>query len=99
MPHRIVIEPVDGRDAYGQLTYGAAQTYQARIVGKARLVRDFAGKEVASTITIYVAGAPDVRPEDRLTLPAGDFAVEQPPILSAGRHWDETGLHHAVLYC
>ncbi len=95
MFHTVTVEPFTGRDEYGRPTYGAATQYRARVVGMQRLVRTPDGAEKVSATTVYLASAPGVGPEDRVTLPDGS----QPPILVVSRMPDDRGWHHEVVYC
>ncbi len=95
MPHTVTVEPLTGRDDYGRPTYGAAVQYRARVVGKQKLVRAADGAERVSATTVYLASAPGVGPEDRITLPDGS----RPPILAVSKVPDEKGAHHEVVYC
>ena len=96
MPHSITIEPYQSVDPYGVYIYGSAVTYQARIQGKMRLIMNMQGEQIASSVTVYVAGF-GITQQDRLTLPS-PFVPNQPPILNVGVVSDESGLHHTVIY-
>ena len=103
MRDTITHEPMTGRDAFGDFTYGAATTYRARIVGEQKLIRGFAGNEVVARQTVYIGAAIVVQPEDQITLSTGfvnstDDSAIHPPILGADRFPDEMGTHHARLY-
>lgn len=79
----ITREPYAGLDAYGQRTYGAAETYKARIEHRARLVRDAHGEERVSQVQVYLASTTIFDVKDRLTLPDGTtplmLALERVP--------------------
>jgi hypothetical protein len=103
MRQTVTVEPVSGRDLFGNKTYGAALTYRCRLVGKRKLVIDEAGKEVLSRQTVYLATADAIDPESRVTLSTADVGSTaataiNPPIVSTARFPDETGWHHAVIY-
>lgn len=103
MPDTVTIAAASSRDAYGEITYGSATTYRARVVGEQKLIRGFTGEEVLSRHTVYVMGAAVVQPEAQVTLSTGlvnstDASAIHPPILGAGRVPDQSGTHHAVLY-
>lgn len=95
LPHTITVEPFTGTDVFGGYTYGAAQTYSARVQGRTRLVTTREGEEKTSNVTIYVSGS-GIGPQDRVTLPV-QFQPTQPPILSVQLVSDESGHHHTVI--
>lgn len=97
MAHTISLAPYTGQNAYGEASYGAAVNYTARVQGKMKMVRDFAGVERVSTVTCYVATTAAISPKDKLTLP-GSFVPTSPPILAVERQADERGDHHIVIY-
>lgn len=100
--HTVVVEPYAGTGAFGERVYGAATSEAARVVGQRKIVKDAAGKEVVSTITVYVARDVVIDPRSRVTLPAGTFTghTSQPPIVSTGYFPDATadGLTHSTIY-
>lgn len=96
MPHSVAVEPFVSIDAYGTYSYGAAQTYRARIQGRNRVVTNSAGDEVVSRVTIYVAGT-GISQKDRVTLPS-PWSPTQPNLIDVQLISDEAGYHHTVLY-
>lgn len=96
MPHQISIEPYTGVDAWGAYTYGAAQTYRARVQGRTRVVTNVRGEEVVSKITVYVAATGGITAQDRLTLPS-PWSPTQPPILDVQYVSNDVGHHHMVI--
>ena len=102
MRHECVIEPYAGVDAYGARVYGSASTEPCRVVGQRKVVKDAAGKEVVSAITIYLARDVVVDVRSRVTLPSGTFTGQssQPPIISTGYYPDAVagGMSHSVIY-
>jgi len=97
MPHEITVAPYSSQDRYGAPTFGTAVSYTALVQQKVRQVRDLAGEERVSMVTVYVNTTTAITPRDKLTLPAG-FTPQTPPIISVARQSDESGLHHCVLY-
>ena len=100
---RLTVEPVSGRDRFGNKTYGTAVTYVARVVGKRKQVLTDGGQMVVAKQVAYLFTADPVLPDSRLTLSTGDVGSTEalaisPPILSVGRFPDERGQHHVVLY-
>ncbi|MBW2084438.1 MAG: hypothetical protein JRI54_00180 [Deltaproteobacteria bacterium] len=93
-PHTIVIEPFLGRNDYGEPIYGDATSYNARVVGKQKLVRTPSGEEKVSSSQVYIYEISNVSPEDRVTLPDGS----SPPILAVAKFPDENGDHHEVVF-
>lgn len=90
-------------DSFGDITFGAATTYKARVVGEQKLIRGFTGLEVASRQTVYIGAAVVVQPEFQITLSTSlvnstDDSAIHPPIIGAARYPDEVGGHHSVLY-
>jgi hypothetical protein len=97
MPHTITLAPYVSQNAYGESTWGAAVSYQARVQGKMKMIRDFTGVERVSTVTCYVATTEAISPKDKLTLPSS-FVPQTPLILAVERQADEHGDHHVVIY-
>ena len=97
MPHTITVAPYSSDDRYGAPTFGTAVSYTALVQQKVRQVRNLAGEERVSMVTVYVNTTAAITPKDRLTLPAG-FTPQTPPIISVARQSDESGLHHTVIY-
>ena len=85
-----------GVDGYGEPTFGSNTAYRARISGKRRLIRNFAGEEVMASHTVYFAATPAIGAHDRLTLSTGDVNSTEsgaltPPILNVGKYPDDLG--------
>ena len=97
LPHTITVTPYSSQNRYGEPTYGAAQSYKALVQQKVRQVRDLAGEERVSMVTVYVNTTAAITPRDKLTLPSG-FTPQTPPIIQVARQSDEVGLHHCVIY-
>lgn len=93
----ITIEPWLSEDMYGNETYDTGITYKARVVGKAKMVRDQKGNEVVSTHTVYLLSNVVVDTRSRVTLPAG-YPVSQPPIMSVGRYPDDIDIYYTALF-
>ena len=103
LPDVISYQVAGAMDSYGDITFGAAQVYRARVVGKQQMVTSFEGKEVTSHHTVYVAGVIIAQPLDRITLSTSIVASTQasainPAIVGAARIPDQTGTHHSTLY-
>ena len=99
----ITIESFASRDSYGDITYGSAVSYTARVVGEQKLVRDFSGNEVVSKHTVLIPSPIVVQPEDRVRLSSSLVNSTQdsalyPPLLGCSRIPDQNGSHHAVLF-
>lgn len=97
MPASITVEPYAAQDEYGTESYGAAVTYKAHIQGKTIKKISFSGEERVSNFQCYLNTATAISPRDRVTLPSG-YSPQQPPIIAVGRHMDENGAHHVVLF-
>ena len=96
-PDTATWEPKDDRDQFGKPTYGDAVTFDhVRLVRKHKLVRNLQGDEVVSTAHIWIMEhpAPEVGPEDRITLSDGTT----PTIASIERFQDEDGDSHTKVY-
>lgn len=78
----ITVEPLASRNSAGLPAYGAAVSYQARIVIKGTALRTADGTVILGRGTVDVLTTNPITVEDRLTLPAM-FPPTQPPILSA----------------
>ena len=91
----VTYKALSSRDSYGAPTYGAATSYDARVVYKSKFLRKSDGADVMATGAVWLQGAPAVSPEGLLTLPDGTT----PPILSVERFPDETdAYHHTKVY-
>lgn len=103
MPDVISYQVAGVKDSYGDITFGTAKTYRARIIGEQKLVTSFQGLQVISNQTVYIAGVIVAQPEDRITLSTGivnstqDSAIH-PSMLGAKRIPDQFGTHHSTLY-
>jgi len=82
------------RDGFGKPTYGSGTAYSGRLVTKNKLVRDQQGDDVVSTAHFWFQGAPDVGPDDQITLSDG----ATPPIISVERFQDDVGTSHTKVY-
>jgi len=99
MVDEVGLEYLQSRDLYGAPTYGPKGTFACRIESTnkkvyARTRTDPAYAERVAATRIYLASAPLVTVDDRVTLPDGS----QPVILSVEANGDERGAHHQVLY-
>ncbi len=99
MPQTVTIAAVSATDAFGDRTYAAAITYDARVLEEQKIVTDFRGREVTSVHVVWVAphltsGLPNLTPEAQITLPDGST----PPMLSYSVVPDEDGDHHAKIW-
>lgn len=103
MPYLITVEPFSSlsTDAYGSRVVGTAYQVKARIEQEARLYVDKTGREIRCNATVFTppydattgANAITIKPQDRITLPAGLFiaGTSRPPVLECLQHADETG--------
>ncbi|HAM40666.1 MAG TPA: hypothetical protein DCP69_04855 [Candidatus Omnitrophica bacterium] len=103
MPDSVTYEARAGTDAYGDPTWGTAQTIKARVVGEQKLIRGFSGLEVLAAQTVYLGSTVIVQPTDRITLSTAIVGSTQataisPPILGAKRIPDQSGQHSSVIY-
>lgn len=96
MPNIVKLEPFSSLDAFGEPSFGAAQSFRARIELKGRLIRDNQGREVASRGRVFLATTAPPSTKDRLTLPA-PYEPTNPLILDVRPVEDESGIHHVVL--
>lgn len=96
----VIITPWSSVNEYGDVTYGSATTYPARVVNKLEKVVDFAGRESLSNSVVWVGPEttgdtlPDVTADAKITLPDGST----PGILRVEEYPDETGSHHVKIY-
>lgn len=82
------------RDSFGVPTYGSSGTsYAARLIRRHKLVRDARGDQVVSSAQLWLAGAPAIAPDDKVTLSDGT----SPPIVAIDRFQDEDGASHTVV--
>ena len=94
MPDTATWYPLSARDRFGQTTYGTGTEYSTRLVRRNRLVRDTQGDQVVSSAQLWLAGAPAIAPDDRVTLSDG----KSPDILSVERFQDESGASFTKAY-
>jgi hypothetical protein len=94
MVDTVLVAKLSARSAYGDRTYGADVSYEARVVVQNKMVRTQQGDEVVSRSHAYIFGAPGITVDDRVTLADGS----QPVLLSVEQFPDENGAHHEVLY-
>lgn len=97
MPQSIGISPATGRDAYGNLTFGAQVVYRGRIENKRRKVVNVEGNEVVSETTLYLDTVARITPDDRVALPSG-YLPSTPDIIGIYRVDDEEGAYYTRLY-
>jgi len=96
-------------DGYASKVYSPAATdtaksVRARVEPHKTIVKDVNGREVVSSIRVFLApwstaGTSDsinVGPSDLITLPSGFLLAgsSAPPIIAAYRTQDEGGMHH-----
>ena len=90
MADEITHKALSSRDAYGAPTYGTGTAYTARVVFKPTWIRADDGTQVVARGVVWIAGTPNIDPQDQITLPDGTT----PPILAVMRIPDENGMHH-----
>lgn len=96
MKQSIAIANLSGRDGDAMPTYGSATTYQCRLVGKRKMVRNARGEEVVSSQHALLASGVMVLPDAKVTLSTSDVGSTEdwalhPPIVATARYPDETG--------
>lgn len=95
MTDTVTLEPYSGQNSHAEPTFGAGVQYQARVVGRTRLVRDTDGQQVVSNQTVYLATIPaTLTTRDRITLPDGT----QPLMMMIERVPDEHGAYYVAIY-
>ena len=91
LKQNIVIEQVATIGSRGGKTYSAAFSVPCYIAGQIKMVRDNAGQEITSTLSVFITGtvaqALNLSHNDRITLPDG----RQPPILAIIPYIGEKG--------
>lgn len=102
-----IVEPFLNINEYGATTYGPAETYRVRAIGRSKLVMDADGNEALSGVTLVFFGEYGLTPYDRYTLPLrfsatpddpNNLAARQPKALAVDRETDENGAHHTTVY-
>lgn len=88
----VTIEPYTGPDPFGAPGYGPPVEYPARVRREAKMVRASDGEERVSSTVVWLDGAAQVGPQDRITMPDGSH----PPILAVESSPDETGETYVV---
>lgn len=103
--HTITRKPYTGKDSFGDPTYGAAETYRARIEGHSRLIRRPDGKELESHRQVFVdtgqgAAAVVFDVKDRLELPVPFWPADQAPpaILDVIPQVGPSGIDHLEVW-
>lgn len=86
--------PAAGFNANGEAAHGAPTPYRARVLYRARLVRDRNGKQTVSRGEVWIASPLHVGLQDKIVLPDGTT----PNILAAELLTDEAGPSHAHIY-
>lgn len=95
MVDSITVAAVSAKDAYGKRTWGSATTLSnCRVQSGDHKILDSLGQEKVATGRVYIAGAPTLTLNDKITLPDGS----QPPVLAIDRFGDENGSHHTVIH-
>ena len=95
MHQAISISPVQSYDEFGARTYGAAVSYECRILERLERVVDFDGRDTSATTIVWglphpTSGIPNVGPDSRVTLPDGTT----PPVLYYAVYPDDFGVDH-----
>lgn len=98
MADSVSIEPFASEDRNTQAGYGAASTYQCRVVGSRKWIRNMQGQEVLSTVQVYLKSTDSIHPRSRITLPAR-FSPQRPPIMLVKLESDEGGAAYTAIYC
>lgn len=97
MVDTVGLELYQSRDLFGAATYGPLGSFKCRIEPVNQKVFAAAGNgevvERVASSRIYLAEAPVVGVNDRITLPDGS----QPRILAVEANGDERGAHHQVV--
>lgn len=86
--------PATGFNAYSDPVYGTPTPYRARVLYRARLVRDRNGQQSISRGEVWIAAPLHVGLQDRITLPDGTT----PNLIAAELLSDEAGPSHAHIY-
>src|SRR5262245_32254144 len=97
MHDTVTIRPYTGLDAYGTKTLGDPVTYQARVVGRTRVVTSTQGDEKISTVTTLLLNSAGINPLSEITLPPG-FDPQTPPIIAVLRDRDDLGRITETIY-
>lgn len=94
MKDTIKVRRKAGTDVWGRASIGLTiEKHRARVVHHPKVVES-GNETVTSRVHAWVAGNPDIKPGDEVTLPDGS----RPPLLAVSKFPDETGnIHHEVL--
>ena len=107
-PHTINLEPWTGQNAYGEATYGSADTYQAKIEQGVDLVRaGFGDRSLVPRYKVFIGAAVQVDARDRLTLDTqfgerdetGVFVAPTAVIQRVTPVFDELEQVCTIIYC
>lgn len=95
MVDTVTIAAVSTKDAYGKRAWSSPTTFTGcRVQQGDHKILDSLGQEKVANGRVYLANAPTVTLNDKLTLPDGS----SPPILAISRLRDERGAHHTILH-
>ena len=94
----ITHEPYSGQDGFGMPNFKSGVSYSARVMLVRDGSRDARSVDAVNVSKVWLNTTTAFSIRDRLTLPSA-FTPTQPPILSAGVVYDESGPHHTVILC
>jgi hypothetical protein len=104
---QVIVERFVSVTQSGDASYGAPETYTARVIGRTRLAMDQDGREHVSNVQAMFPGPYGLTARDRFTLPVShsanpndptDLTARQPQAIAVDRSPDENGPHHEVIY-
>ncbi len=96
MPDTVTVVATGTRNNYGELSYGSATEYTARVEKKQRMIRTDDGDSLKSETAVFIYGDASLALDSELTLPDGTARV----IYAIDTVTDETGnVHHQTAFC
>lgn len=103
MPSTIQVAPRTANDGYGKPTYGDAVSYRTHLTHGDRLVKGMNGQDIVCNVTAHLATPVVIPATSQVTLSTGDVGSTEsymvhPLIAAVGQSYDQTGLHHVVLF-
>lgn len=94
MTQTITVYPRTGHNSYGEATFGSTGvTYQCRIAGTPRWVRNQNAEIVEITDVVWVGSTGTITEQDRIELADGST----PPVIRVEKFPDQNGHHHTKI--
>jgi hypothetical protein len=94
--NQISVSKVTTFNKTGDITYKDPTVVSCYISGEVKMVRNLAGVEVVSTLSIFISGTDatslNLQHNDKVTLPNG----RTPPIIAINNYYDDKGMLYSI---